>query len=87
MSTSQIWKRCSSSQTLRGSVERYGFALLGNSKKHSCTRRHFVCFQEKALPLREIISRLEKVYCGSIGAEFMHICNLDEVCILSAFLP
>merc|ERR1712223_27467 len=34
---------------------------------------------EKALPLREIISRLEKVYCGSIGAEFMHICNLDEV--------
>ena len=35
--------------------------------------------QEKALPLREIISRLEKVYCGSIGAEFMHICNLDEV--------
>ena len=36
-------------------------------------------FQEKALPLREIISRLEKVYCGSIGAEFMHICNLDEV--------
>merc|ERR1719412_85466 len=35
--------------------------------------------KEKALPLREIISRLEKVYCGSIGAEFMHICNLDEV--------
>merc|ERR1712012_911035 len=34
---------------------------------------------EKALPLREIISRLEKVYCGSIGAEFMHIFNLDEV--------
>lgn len=36
-------------------------------------------FQEKALPLREIIKRLEKVYCGSIGAEFMHIFNLEEV--------
>jgi len=39
----------------------------------------FIGGEEKALPLREIISRLEKVYCGSIGAEFMHICNLDEV--------
>jgi len=37
------------------------------------------CFQEKALPLREIISRLEKVYCGSIGAEFMHIPDIDQV--------
>lgn len=35
-------------------------------------------FQEKALPLREIINRLENVYCGSIGAEFMHIHDLDQ---------
>merc|ERR1719266_3118458 len=39
----------------------------------------FIGGNEKALPLREIISRLEKVYCGSIGAEFMHVCSLDEV--------
>lgn len=36
-------------------------------------------FQEKALPLREIMSRLERVYCGSIGAEFMHIPDIDQV--------
>ncbi|XP_040578624.1 2-oxoglutarate dehydrogenase-like, mitochondrial [Lepeophtheirus salmonis] len=35
--------------------------------------------KEKSLPLKEIIKRLENVYCGSIGAEFMHIHNLDEV--------
>merc|ERR1719511_184462 len=39
----------------------------------------FIGGKEKALPLREIISRLEKVYCGSIGAEFMHIHNFEEV--------
>lgn len=34
---------------------------------------------DKALPLREIINRLEKVYCGSIGAEYMHLHDLDQV--------
>ena len=28
---------------------------------------------ESALPLREIVRRLEKVYCSSIGVEYMHI--------------
>merc|ERR1712088_207426 len=39
----------------------------------------FIGGKDKALPLREIISRLEKVYCGSIGVEFMHIHNFEEV--------
>ena len=33
--------------------------------------------KEKA-PLRDIISILEKIYCNSIGYEFMHIVNLEE---------
>jgi 2-oxoglutarate dehydrogenase E1 component len=32
----------------------------------------------KRAPLREIIARLERVYCGSIGAEFAHVSDSDE---------
>jgi 2-oxoglutarate dehydrogenase E1 component len=32
----------------------------------------------KRAPLREIIARLERVYCGSIGAEFAHVSDTDE---------
>merc|ERR1719322_111397 len=34
---------------------------------------------EKSLPLREIINRMENVYCKSIGVEYMHINNLDQI--------
>ena len=39
----------------------------------------FIGGKDTALPLKEIISRLEKVYCGSIGAEYMHLHDLDQV--------
>ena len=29
-------------------------------------------------PLRDIVETLERIYCGSIGYEFMHIVNLEE---------
>ena len=29
-------------------------------------------------PLREIIATLERVYCGSVGAEFAHVSNTEE---------
>ena len=29
-------------------------------------------------PLRDILARLEQVYCGSIGAEFAHVSNTEE---------
>ncbi|CAG0884138.1 unnamed protein product [Darwinula stevensoni] len=34
--------------------------------------------REKALPLREILRRLEDVYCRGIGVEYMFINNLDQ---------
>jgi len=39
----------------------------------------FIGGKETALPLKEIINRLENVYCSSIGAEYMHINNLDQI--------
>ena len=39
----------------------------------------FIGGADEALPLKEIISRLEKVYCGSIGAEFMHLHDLNQI--------
>ena len=33
---------------------------------------------ESALPLREILSRLEAAYCGHIGVEFMFINSLEQ---------
>ncbi|XP_045447014.1 2-oxoglutarate dehydrogenase, mitochondrial-like [Melitaea cinxia] len=41
--------------------------------------RTFIGGKETALSLREIISRLEKVYCGAIGVEYMHLYDLDCV--------
>ncbi len=32
----------------------------------------------KRATLREILSRLEQVYCGTIGAEFAHVSDTDE---------
>ncbi|XP_046963565.1 2-oxoglutarate dehydrogenase, mitochondrial-like [Vanessa cardui] len=39
--------------------------------------RTFIGGKETALTLREIISRLERVYCGAIGVEYMHLYDLD----------
>lgn len=38
----------------------------------------FIGGKEKALPLREILKRLEEVYCRHIGVEFMFINSLEQ---------
>ncbi|XP_045515713.1 2-oxoglutarate dehydrogenase, mitochondrial-like [Pieris brassicae] len=41
--------------------------------------RTFIGGKEESLTLREIISRLEKVYCQSIGVEYMHLYDPDSL--------
>ncbi|XP_053625470.1 2-oxoglutarate dehydrogenase, mitochondrial-like [Plodia interpunctella] len=41
--------------------------------------RTFIGGKETALTLREIIARLERTYCGSIGVEYMHCYDLDSL--------
>ncbi|XP_068630542.1 2-oxoglutarate dehydrogenase complex component E1 isoform X2 [Battus philenor] len=38
----------------------------------------FIGEKEKALPLREILTRLEQAYCNNIGIEFMFINSLEQ---------
>ena len=33
---------------------------------------------ERTMPLRQFIERLQRTYCGTIGAEFMHIADHDQ---------
>ncbi|KAJ8722988.1 hypothetical protein PYW07_004168 [Mythimna separata] len=44
--------------------------------------RTFIGGKDTSLTLREIIHRLETVYCQSIGLEFMHLYDPDEVLYL-----
>lgn len=39
----------------------------------------YIAGREKSLTLREIITRLERVYCHKIGLEFMFMTNIDQV--------
>ena len=47
----------------------YGFSDSDLAREFSCQS----ISERERLPLRDIIRRLEQVYCGSIGVEYMHI--------------
>jgi len=51
------------------SPEFYGFDQTDLDREFSC---HSMCGDE-VLPLREILARLRKTYCRTIGVQFMHI--------------
>jgi len=56
-----------------------GFLGLGaadlDTEFHTSARNDWI---PKRATLREILARLERVYCGTIGAEFAHVSNTDE---------
>ncbi|MGH8231809.1 MAG: 2-oxoglutarate dehydrogenase E1 subunit family protein, partial [Steroidobacteraceae bacterium] len=46
-----------------------------DSEFYTASRNDWIA---KRATLREIIARLERIYCGHIGAEFAHVSNTDE---------
>lgn len=54
-------------------IEHYGFTPADLDQLFVCETMQ----RTGQLPLREIVGRLEKTYCGSIGAQFMHIDRLE----------
>jgi len=48
------------------------------NKVYQLPKTTFIGGDEKALPLKEIINRLENTYCKSIGVEFMFINNSEQ---------
>jgi len=56
-------------------LEFHGLSTVDNSTVFQ-TGSLFIS-KDKA-PLREIVDTLERIYCGTIGYEFMHIVNLQE---------
>merc|ERR1719289_522977 len=57
----------------------YPFSEADLDKVYQLPKTTFIGGEEKSLPLREIVARLENVYCNHIGVEYMHINNLDQI--------
>ena len=54
------------------------FHLLSTADNNTIFSTEPSSLPQKAMPLSELVSVLEDVYCGSIGYEYMHIVNLEE---------
>lgn len=56
-------------------IENFGLSKNDLSKKFNCATE---IGMSGPASLQEIIDRLEKIYCASIGSEYMHIKNVEE---------
>lgn len=59
----------------------YGFTELDMDRKFSLGPEvlpHFASPQNRSMTLRDIINVCETVYCGSIGAEYLHVATREE---------
>nr|KAF6319931.1 oxoglutarate dehydrogenase [Myotis myotis] len=64
--------------TVSSNVGFYGLDESDLDKVFQLPTTTFIGGQESALPLREIIRRLENAYCQHIGVEFMFINDLEQ---------
>ncbi|XP_045513578.1 2-oxoglutarate dehydrogenase, mitochondrial isoform X2 [Pieris brassicae] len=72
----QLGMRASSSELIMRKYFNFDEADMDRVFKLPSTT--FIGEKEKALPLREILNRLEEAYCNNIGIEFMFINSLEQ---------
>ncbi|VDK50727.1 unnamed protein product [Anisakis simplex] len=60
-------------------MKSYGFTEQDLDRQFILPMDTFIGGKEKTLKLREIISRLEKTYCGHTGVEYMHLTNYEAL--------
>lgn len=51
---------------------------LSEQDMDACFDTHSPLF-DKPMPLRDIVQALEQTYCGSVGVEYMHITDMEQV--------
>ena len=57
------------------SLEHHGLAA---TDLDTCFQTGLPMFEQDAVPLKEIVARLNDTYCSTIGAEFMHIVDSEQ---------
>ncbi|CAK8678756.1 2-oxoglutarate dehydrogenase complex component E1-like isoform X2 [Clavelina lepadiformis] len=61
-----------------GTGKKYPFGEAEMDKVYQLPKTTLIGGEDKALPLREIIRRLEHTYCRNIGVEYMFIHNYEQ---------